>query len=130
VFVQGHLAAVVLAGQPQDVVAVEEAPDGGEGVAEAEVDAAQESAGRGGGAGDDAAGEVGVDQALQGLEGAAILLAEPAVAQCAAFLLQEGFGDARDSLRGDLDAEPVVAAPGPGVVEEAAAAEGASRPSA
>ena len=31
---------VVFAGEPEDAVAVENAPDGGEGVAEAEVDAA------------------------------------------------------------------------------------------
>src|SRR5262249_19351652 len=34
------LVLVVFAGDPEDVVAVEDAPDGGEGVAEAEVEAA------------------------------------------------------------------------------------------
>jgi hypothetical protein len=35
------VALVVLADDPQDIVVVEHAPDGGEGIAKAEVDAAQ-----------------------------------------------------------------------------------------
>src|SRR5262245_30631444 len=104
---------------------VDRAPDGGEGVAEAEVDAAHAPAGEGGRhGGDDAAGEVGVDQALHRLEGTAILLAEPGLAQGATFLGKELGRDARDLLGRDLDAEPVVAATGPAVVEEAAFAVG------
>ena len=41
------LVFVVLAGDPEDVVAVEDAPDGGEGVAEAEVKAVDFFAGEG-----------------------------------------------------------------------------------
>jgi len=75
VIVERLLAGVVFAEQPQDAVAVVDAPEGGEGVAEAEVDAADARAGGRGRAGDDAAGEIGIDQPLQGLERAAVLLA-------------------------------------------------------
>src|SRR5262249_30388716 len=100
------------------------APDGGERVAEAEVDAADAPAAGRGGAGDDAAGEVGGDQALQRLERAEGLLAEPPLAPGAAVAFEEGPRDGRDLVGGALDAGPVVAAPGPGVPEEAALAVG------
>jgi len=61
------LPAVVLAVDPEDAGGVEMAPDGGEGVAIAEVDAADALAG-GDGAEADAAGEKWEDQALQRLE--------------------------------------------------------------
>ena len=83
------MAAVVLAGQPEDVVAVEDAPDGGEGVADAEVEAEDGGAG-GGRAGDHHAGEIGVDQPLQGLERAAVLLADKRLAVLASLLVEEG----------------------------------------
>ena len=51
-WLSGCSRPVVLAGQPEDVVAVEDAPDGGEGVAEAEVDAADAGAGWATGAAD------------------------------------------------------------------------------
>ena len=45
--VQRRLAQVAFAAEPEDVVAVEDAPDGGEGVVEAEVEAAEFAAGGG-----------------------------------------------------------------------------------
>src|SRR5262249_19573402 len=115
---------------PEDAVAVEEAPDSGEGVAEAEVDAAVGAAPHGlprcpegrGKFGDGAAGEVGVDKAFQSLEGAAVFLAVPGFAQGAALAGEEVGFDARDLVDGDLDAGPVVAAARPGFVKEAALA--------
>jgi len=73
---------------------------------------------------DDAAGEVGVDQAFEGFEGTAVFLAEPGFAQGAAFLGEEVGSDARDFVGGDLNSVPIVAAGGPAVVEEAAFAVG------
>jgi hypothetical protein len=46
VVAQGLLALVVFAEKPEDVVAIDEAPDSGEGVAETEVEAADKPAGR------------------------------------------------------------------------------------
>ncbi len=74
--------------------------------------------------GHDAAVEIGVDQALDRFEGAVVFLAEPGIAEGAAFLVEEFRVDAWALGGGDVDARPVVAAPGPGVVEEAALAEG------
>lgn len=44
VVAQRFVAAIVFAGKPEDVVAIDDAPDGGEGIAEAEVDAADGTA--------------------------------------------------------------------------------------
>ncbi len=78
---------------------------------------------RGEGGRDDALGEVGVDEAFEGLEGAFVFLAIVGVAaQVAALFGQELGGDARDLGGGDFDAGPVGAAVGPGFIEEAAPA--------
>ena len=61
----GLLADIVFVGEPKDAVVVEAAPDGGEGVAVAEVDAAAEPLERGSGAGDDAFGQIGIDEPLE-----------------------------------------------------------------
>jgi len=54
-------------------------------------------------------------------------LAEPAIAQAAALFLQELGADAREAVGGDFDGCPVVAAGGPGVVEEPAFAVGVDK---
>jgi hypothetical protein len=101
VFVKGRLAEVALAGDTQDVVAVERAPEGGEGVAPAEVDAADGPAHGDAGGVPDAGVELGVDEALQGGEQAAVLLIDPGAAQAGLLGLDEGRGDARDLVVGD-----------------------------
>ncbi len=64
------LAAVMLAGDPENALGIEVAPDGGEGIAEAEVDATEATEIRGGGreaaSGGYTTGEVGIDEALEG----------------------------------------------------------------
>jgi hypothetical protein len=130
---QRFVAGVVLAHQPEDIVPVEHAPDSREGIAQAEVDAAEPAAGphprplSRKGRGElwhDAAGEIGIDQPLQGLEGTAELLAIPRLAHLPSGALQVVGLDARHLVDRHFDAFPVVAPLGPGLVEEATPAIG------
>src|SRR5438105_11669717 len=123
---EGLATAKVLVREKKHVVIGEDAPDGGEGAVEAEVDAADAPASRH----DErarrqhAAGQAGVDGAFLRLERAAVFLAKPRVAESAALAVEEFVADARDLVGGDFDALPVVPAPGPAVVKEAALAVG------
>jgi hypothetical protein len=119
--VQGSLAAVDFVLQPEDVVAVEDAPDRGEWIAPAPVDAAHGLARRRAHI-DDALGEVGVDKALHRLEAALIFLGDPRSAQGSLFLGDELGGDARAVVPGDADFVKGAAAL-PFVVEPAALTE-------
>jgi hypothetical protein len=128
---QTTAGATSVGDQPEDIVAIEEAPDGGEGVAVAEVDAAprpvvldvEGAVEHEIGHLADAAVEVAIDETVAGLEGAQVLLAEMGLVFFEALLFEPVGGDAGALGGGDLDLEPVAVA-GPGLVEEAAAAVG------
>ena len=112
----------MLADKPEDIVPIEHAPDGGERVAQAEVDAAKPAARRHRPRRHHRAGEVRVDQPFQRLERTAELLAIPRLAHLPADAGQVIRRDARHLVHRHLDPLPVVAAVGPGVIEEAAPA--------
>src|SRR5262249_46646838 len=116
------LAEVALVADPEDVVAIEDAPEGGEGVAPAEVEAADEPAGRQRPAGDEGLLEVGIDQPFHRLEAGLVLLADPGVAHRAALGLDELGGDARAVAPGGAHLLEVLAVL-PLAVKEAAPAE-------
>src|SRR5205823_5567166 len=101
------------------------APQGTERVAEAEVDAAHPPPGEIGRPIVRHAPrlEVGVDQALQRLERALVLLPHPALTQAALLGGDEGGRDPRALLPGDAHAPPARVAAVPLAPEEAAAAE-------
>src|SRR5205807_9327447 len=126
---QRPLAAVVLAVYPENALGIQGAPERGEGIGEAEIDAAKLFAGGAGhqlGRGfvvDDAASEIVIDEPLQRLEGAFVLLTVPGPAHGAPVLFEALGLDARDLAGRDVDVRPVGAATGPGVVKEAALAE-------
>src|SRR5262249_8625151 len=73
VLVQRRAAQVALAGDPQHVLTVQHAPDGGERVAPAEVQAAHRPARRGRRR-DDAVLEIRINQALAGCEEGVVFL--------------------------------------------------------
>jgi len=126
VVAEGLFAAVVFAGDPEDVVAIDDTPDGGEGIADAKVHAADFGTFRRG-SGVERAAEIRVDEPFERFEGTAVFLAEPGFAQGSALAGQSFLGDTRDLVGRDLDAVPVGAAVGPGIVKEAALAVGSGQ---
>src|SRR5262249_41966386 len=89
VLVQRRLAQVALAVKPEDVVAIEQAPDGREWVAPAPVDAADATARARRRRLAERLLEIRIDESFHGREQAFVLLADPAVAEGAAFLGDE-----------------------------------------
>ena len=116
----------MFAGEPEDIVAIDNAPHRRKRIAKPEVDAADARFGEPSRVSgrvrflDNTPQEIRIHQAFERLEPAAILLAKPRFAHRPLFLFEKVRRDARDQARRRLEALPIVAAARPGIPEEAA----------
>src|SRR5947207_2597015 len=105
-FVQRRLAPVALAVQPEHIVAVEDAPYGGERVAPAEVDTADQPARGVRPFGDHGILEMRINETVHGAKGTVVLLRDPVRSHRARLLGEEVDADARAVAPGDAHLLP------------------------
>src|SRR5260370_138857 len=110
----------MFAENPQHVLSIQDAPNGRERVAIAEIDAADQPARRrndprsllldphfSGHLMDHTLRKIGVDQSFHGLEAASVLLVEPGPAERTDFFVEKRPADARNLFGADFETEPI-----------------------